>query len=94
MLRKMALIGLIMALVVMLTPAPRVCAGPMYETYYTVIYTCICSPCPTGQPVGEWTLACDGNLYGWGTRPYQYEGQCHETHETLGERCEVWPPPM
>ncbi len=90
--RQLTLIGLIVVLVVILTPTPQVYALPDYEVYYTIIYTCICGPCPTGLPVGEWTLACDGNMYGWGTRPYQYQN-CHETYMTYGESCPQWPPP-
>ena len=69
-----------------LQPVQRVQALPENEVYYTVRYTCICGPCPTGGIEGEWQQNCDGSLTGWGTEPYGYTS-CHTTEVTVGPLC-------
>jgi hypothetical protein len=41
-----------------------------------------------GCLVGEWTLACNGQWYGWGMMPY---GSCTQFVDTeIGEPCNPW----
>ena len=85
--KKLTSIATSIALVLILIPAPQAQAVNS-EIFYTIRYTCICSPsCPTGQVVGEWTRPCQGEMYGWGVQPYQYTS-CHSTEVTYGDLCE------
>jgi hypothetical protein len=85
--RKFASIIACVALVLALIPAPQARAIRVV-TYYTVWYTCICSPCPSPPfIVGEWTKDCDGQLTGWGTPPNGGQS-CHYTETNYGDECE------
>jgi hypothetical protein len=78
----------IVALLVALVPAPAAHALPDREIHYTVIYRCLVGPFHN-RVVGEWTLACNGEMYGWGESPY---GPCTETQVVEGESCGIEPP--
>lgn len=79
------------ALVVALFVAPQAYALPDHSVYYRVYYSCYVGPGDWyGTLQGEWTLACDGNWYGWGIRPYSSCGQIVE--EFVGESCGIEPP--
>jgi hypothetical protein len=74
---------LLMTLSVMLLLTQKAAAGGR-ETHFKVVYTCICSPNCQGQIVGEWDLACDESLTGWGWEP---GSSCTATEVTYGAWC-------
>jgi hypothetical protein len=81
--------ALVVSLALILVFTPQAYALPEYSTYYTVYYSCICSPNCYGTLVGEWTHACNGQWYGWGWRPY--ENSCAQWVVTEeGEDCNPW----
>lgn len=83
--------SIIVSLALILVLTPQAYALPDESVYYRVYYSCICSPAPAcyGTLVGEWTLACNGNWYGWGWRPY--ENSCAQSVESeVIEDCNPW----
>ena len=73
-----------------LQPVQLVQALPDHEVYYTVRYTCKAVSPYSPDIVGEWIRDCNGNLTGWGTKPYEYTS-CHDTEVTTGPAC-PWTP--
>lgn len=69
----------------MLVPGrPTIADTPAQVTIYTVWYSGTVSPPCCSEPIGEWTLNCDGTLTGWGWEPGQY---CTTTVTTYGAYC-------
>jgi len=58
------------AVLVVLFPSDSIKADPPERiTHFTVWYACVISPPCCAEPVGEWTLNCDGSMTGWGWEP-------------------------
>lgn len=86
--RKLTSILQALVLVVALIPAHQTRAIDS-EIHYTVTFVCIVGPNP--GVIGEWTRDCNSELTGWGTPPYQCEGNpsyCCETDVTFGDPCD------
>lgn len=75
----------------MLSPGGGKLRALGHPIHYTITYICTCSPCPTGEVMGEWDVDCDGNWSGWGDLPYA-DTHCEQTTREFGEDC--GPPPM
>ena len=83
------IVSLVVSFALVLILVPQAYALPDHETYIQVYYSCICSPNCYGTLVGEWTIACNGQWYGWGWRPY--ENSCAQWVESQeGEDCNPW----
>jgi len=83
--KKTTAIVVAVATVMMLFPSNPTNADPTRVTYYAVWYSCIISPPCCSEPVGEWTLHCDGTMTGWGWEPGH---NCTTTVTTYGSYCD------
>lgn len=83
---KRTLVALVAALaLVVLFPSDSIKGDPPERiVHYTVWYSCVISPPCCNDPVGEWTLNCDGTLTGWGWEPGH---NCTTTVTTYGDYC-------
>jgi len=68
----------------MLFPSRSTMANPTQITYYTVWYSCVISPPCCTDPMGQWTLYCDGSMVGSGWEPGH---NCTTTDVTYGDSC-------
>lgn len=87
--RRIAMLIMSAAALLLLSPSDRVDALPEYETIYTVWYNHEMVPCQIGPPhppsiEGEWISDCQGYYYGWGWRP---EDACAYTVVSQGAHC-------
>jgi hypothetical protein len=84
--KRLVIVAITLLAALMLSPG----GGPMraagHEIHYTIYYICTCSPCPTGEVVGEWDVDCDGIWSGWGYYPYA-DTHCTDTVRDVGAPC-------
>src|SRR5207244_5828504 len=59
--KRLVIVTIMFLAALILSPGGGTVRASGHETLYTIYYTCTCSPCPTGEVVGEWNVDCDGN---------------------------------
>jgi hypothetical protein len=87
--KRIAMLVVTAAALLLLSPNQTIDAMPEYETVYTVWYNHDMVPCMIGPPhppsiEGEWIDACNGGWYGWGWEP---DDPCAYTVVSQGESC-------